>query len=63
MPSLSVESRPYGFEIEAPSFLYWVKAGFAFSVGAAFMAAISYIVYGVAWVTVLALIGALAGHH
>lgn len=44
MSSLYVENRPYGFEVHAPSFLYWVKAGFGFSVGAAVVAVVVYAV-------------------
>lgn len=34
MPTLSVQHMPNGFEIETPSFWYWMKAGIAFTLGA-----------------------------
>lgn len=34
MPTISVQHMPNGFEVETPSFLYWLKAGVAFTLGA-----------------------------
>lgn len=34
MPTISVQQMPNGFEIETPSFWYWMKAGIAFTIGA-----------------------------
>lgn len=40
MSSLFIQSREYGFEVDTPSFGYWVKAGMAFTLGTGILAAI-----------------------
>ena len=33
MKTISVQQMPNGYEIEPPSFAYWLKAGIAFTLG------------------------------
>jgi len=35
MRTLSLQQMPNGYELETPSFGYWMKAGIAFTLGAA----------------------------
>ncbi len=35
MTTISVQQMPNGYELETPSFWYWMKAGMAFTLGAA----------------------------
>lgn len=35
MRTISVQQMPNGFEVETPTFWYWMKAGVAFTLGAA----------------------------
>jgi hypothetical protein len=34
MSTISVQEMPNGFEVETPTFWYWMKAGVAFTLGA-----------------------------
>lgn len=34
MRTISVQQMPNGFEVETPTFWYWMKAGMAFTLGA-----------------------------
>lgn len=34
MRTISVQQMPNGFEVETPTFWYWMKAGIAFTLGA-----------------------------
>lgn len=45
MPTLSVQQMPNGFELEVPTFWYWMKAGIAFTMGAGVVSILS----AVAW--------------
>lgn len=51
MKTISVQSMPNGFELEMPSFGYWVKAGVAFTTGAAIVAVCGAITWTVLWLS------------
>lgn len=45
MKTLSVQQMPNGFEIDAPSLGYWIKAGFGFALGAFAVSLVAFVVY------------------
>jgi len=45
MRTVSVQQMPNGFEIETPTFWYWVKAGMAFTLGAGIVTVSSVLLY------------------
>jgi len=57
MKTLSVQQMPNGYEVEPPSFGYWLKAGMAFTLGGGIVTVTAVVLYGVLWVGVLAGIG------
>lgn len=58
MKTISVQMMPNGFEIEPPSFGYWVKAGMAFTLGGGIVTIAAVILWAVLGLGVLAGIGA-----
>jgi hypothetical protein len=57
MKTLSVQQMPNGFEVEQPSFGYWLKAGMAFTLGGGIVTVTAIVLYAVLWLGVLAGIG------
>lgn len=58
MRTISVQQMPNGFEVETPTFAYWLKAGIAFTLGAGIVtvtAAITWFVVG--WGMIAAMLG------
>ncbi len=56
MKTLSVQQMPNGFEVETPTFGYWVKAGIAFTLGAGIVTVIA----AVTWFAVsMSILGAI----
>lgn len=49
---------PNGFEIDAPTFGYWFKAGAAFTLGAG---AVSLVAMVLSWIVFIGVIGGAAG--
>lgn len=46
MVTFQVQQMPHGYDVEAPSFGYWLKAGMAFTLGAGIITFTA----GLAWV-------------
>jgi hypothetical protein len=60
MRTLSVQQMPNGYELEVPSFGYWVKAGIAFTLGAAVVT----VTGAVCWAFIsFGMLAAYLGHH
>ena len=55
MKTVSLQSMPNGFELELPSFTYWLKAGAAFTLGVG----VVYVVAIVVWVVLVLALPAL----
>ena len=62
MPTLSVQQMPNGFELETPSFGYWVKAGAAFTLGASTIGFVLVVMSWLAFGAVGAVLMALLRH-
>ena len=58
MRTLSVQTMPNGFEVETPTFGYWLKAGVAFGLGT-LIAAVVWFVMILTVLTTLGLTGTL----
>jgi hypothetical protein len=60
MKTLSLQQMPNGFELEVPSFGYWVKAGAAFTLGAGTIGfalfVISWLAFGAVGAVILGLL-------
>lgn len=55
MKTVSLQSMPNGFELELPTFTYWLKAGAAFTIGVG----VVYVVAIVLWVLLVFALPAL----
>lgn len=55
MRTISVQVMPNGFEVETPTFWYWMKAGVAFTLGAGIVT----VTFALCWMLVS--FGLLAG--
>jgi hypothetical protein len=60
MRTISVQVMPNGFEVETPTFWYWMKAGIAFTLGAGIVTFVAVVSWVLVSFTVLA--GILGGH-
>jgi hypothetical protein len=49
MTMLSLQKMDYGYDIEAPTFFYWLRAGAALALGVACV----YVLLTIAWVLLL----------
>lgn len=58
MKTWTVQQMPNGFEIDAPTFGYWFKAGAAFTLGAG---AVSIFAMVLSWIVFIVVLGGAAG--
>jgi hypothetical protein len=62
MRTISVQEMPNGFEVETPTFWYWMKAGMAFTLGAGIVSLSAVLLYSLFLVNILLAL-ARGGRH
>lgn len=55
MPTLHVTDGTHGYDVDLPSFFYWVRAGVALTVGAG----VAYVAFVILWIVLITQVPAL----